>query len=65
MQRPGYQSSHEHQDELDGNRKSTFFADQGFDFELEDQEDDEANGGNANGNVVHLIHLLEDCNVAL
>jgi len=65
MQSPCHQSSHDDKDELDRNRISIFFADQGFDFELVDQEDDEANGGNGDGDVVHLTHLLEDCDVAL
>lgn len=65
MQSPCHQSSHDDKDELDRNGISIFFADQGFDFELVDQEDDEANGGNGDSDVVYLTHLLEDCDVAL
>jgi hypothetical protein len=65
MQSPGHQSSQDDKDELDRNRISTFFANQGFDFELVDQEDDETNGGNGDGDVVHLTQILEDSNVTL
>ena len=65
IQTPGGQGTQDDQDQLDRDREPAPLGDDHLELELVGQQDEEADAGDADGDVVRLGYPLEDLDVAL